>query len=1309
MPVQRPAARAPTASAVPLAVRLLWLAADAIVLVVAVACALLLLVRFVAFPRIDAHRDDIAAELGKRIGQPVAIGAIVTGWDGWNPRLSIRDFTVVDGTDRRTPVLTLPRVDLVVSWTSLPFLDLRLRELAIDGPRLAVRRDEAGRIHVAGFALDPDARADDNAMTEWLLRQPRIVVRDGLVTWTDELRRAPQLVLDRVDLRVEQGFGEHRFGLTGVPPAELAAPLDVRGEFSAASLREWQHARGRAYVRLDYADLAALHEWLPLPVTIDSGKGALRLWFEFAEGVPRAITADVELVDVRARLASDLPPVELVHVAGRLGGRQDGPRREIETRALTFTSADGNVYPRTDFRWRYTEAHEATAASGELAADRLELGPLGALAAHVPLPDRWRAQLASVAPRGTVRDVRLSWDGPADAPQRYRASGTLANVGVSAHDDLPGVSGVTGRLEASEAKGSLVLDSRDLAVVIPRVFVGPLTFDTAVAHIGWTHAADATSVRVDDAAFNNADFAGTAAGTWHSLPSGPGTVDLRAQLTRASVEPLQRYMPNQLHARVREWLTRALVKGTSNDVRLTLRGNLAEFPFPQGRNGQFAATIKAHDATLDYAEHWPPLREVEADVRFDGSRLVIEGTRGHVLGATLGPTHVEIADMREHPATVKVDGSAEGPTAEFLAFLEQSPVGEWMGHVTAEARATGNGRLALKFALPLGEGHARELAGDYQFVDNQVRWPGAPPLAAVNGKLSFTDREVTGRDLTAEALGGALKLQVATSEGRVRLNAAGTANVALLRQEVDVPLVDRMSGTTDWQLTVDGKSDMPAWVVDTRLKGVTVDLPAPLGKSADEEVPLRIARRELRAGRDTLAFDYGKAARVVVQRQLSATDARVDRVLVMLGKSVDRAAEPERSGLWIRADVPTLNVDDWLAFRRNLEAPAPAGNGGSAARLAFDGFDIEAGMLQALGRRFDELKVSGRRMGDDWRLSLDGKEVAGSAVWQGATPAQPNGRVVARLARLMQPAAGELTPWSGAGDAASRPSGANPWPAIDLASDAYVTRGHDVGKLEVLAHPVAADWQIEKLRVSNEAGHIDAEGVWRGGRAQQTKLDVKVDTQEAGAFLARFAMPDAIRGAPTTIEGQLAWDGAPSEFDYPSLSGTFSVRSGAGQFLKADPGVGRLLGVLSLQALPRRISLDFRDVFSEGFAFDTVVGSVRIQNGVMHTDGFKLAGPAAAVDITGDIDLARETQQLRVRVQPSLSSSVSAGAAALFIANPLVGAAVGAGTLLAQKMLNNPIEQLFSYEYGVSGAWDDPVVQRIPSRTAAARPETATK
>jgi uncharacterized protein YhdP len=209
-----------------------------------------------------------------------------------------------------------------------------------------------------------------------------------------------------------------------------------------------------------------------------------------------------------------------------------------------------------------------------------------------------------------------------------------------------------------------------------------------------------------------------------------------------------------------------------------------------------------------------------------------------------------------------------------------------------------------------------------------------------------------------------------------------------------------------------------------------------------------------------------------------------------------------------------------------------------------------------------------------------------------------------------------------------------------------------------------------------------------------------------------MGLPADIKAAPAKLDGQLEWPGSPTDFEYPTLSGTFGIRVGAGQFTKLDPGMGKLLGVLSLQALPRRITLDFRDVFSEGFAFDTITGSTRIAGGVMHTDDLALAGPAAKVHLAGEVDLERETQRLSVRVQPSLSSVVSTGAGAaavaLLSANPLVGAAVGAGTLLAQKIMSDPIEQIFSYEYAVSGSWSEPVVERLGPRSFA-RPGAAPK
>jgi uncharacterized protein YhdP len=407
----------------------------------------------------------------------------------------------------------------------------------------------------------------------------------------------------------------------------------------------------------------------------------------------------------------------------------------------------------------------------------------------------------------------------------------------------------------------------------------------------------------------------------------------------------------------------------------------------------------------------------------------------------------------------------------------------------------------------------------------------------------------------------------------------------------------------------------------------------------------------------------------------------------------------------VRADLMSFNFDDWLAVGRALP-----GKGRAGAGMAFEGADIDAATLQAFGRKFSEVKVAARRAGEDWRVGLDGGDVTGTAVWRAPTPIMPNGRIVARLSKLTAPVAGETTVTTVAkGEPPQPASAANVWPEIDLASEAFYSRGHDLGKLEFMARPAGSDWQIESLTLSNSAGDIKAGGWWRTADPQQTKLDVTIDAHESGAFLARFGTSDAIIGAPTKIEGQLSWAGAPSDFDYPSLNGSFRLTSGGGQFLKADPGVGRLLGVLSLQSLPRRITLDFRDVFSEGFAFDSIAGTARIQDGIMSTDNLRMVGPSAAVDISGTVDLARETQKFKVRVQPALSTGVSAGAAALFIANPLLGAAVGAGTLLAQKVFKDPIEQMFSYEYAVSGGWSDPVVERISNRTAAAPAQTTAK
>jgi uncharacterized protein YhdP len=503
------------------------------------------------------------------------------------------------------------------------------------------------------------------------------------------------------------------------------------------------------------------------------------------------------------------------------------------------------------------------------------------------------------------------------------------------------------------------------------------------------------------------------------------------------------------------------------------------------------------------------------------------------------------------------------------------------------------------------------------------------------------------------------------------------------------------------------RPESSTWAFESTLKGAVIDLPAPLGKTAADNLPLKVELRDdvAHPDEDTIEMSYGRLMQVALHRQQRGREMRVDRAVVTLGRggAPGEALRAERPGIWVRGELPTLNLDDWLALRARTLA-----QGQGDDMVAVGGVDLDVGAFELFDRRFDDFKVVARRTQENWKLEFKGRDVAGTASWSAPDADAPNGRIVARLSRFAMPAAGDLPSWSGAekaSDPKPAPDKVDPWPELDIMADSFVSKGRALGQLELVAKPRGAEWRIERLALSNESGRIDANGAWRGqGQQQQTKLDVALDVKDAAGFLARFGLPDSIQGAPTTITGQLGWSGSPAEFDIPSLGGTLKLAAGQGRFTKIEPGFGKLLGVLSLQALPRRITLDFQDVFSEGFAFDEITGDVRIANGVMTTDNLKLRGPAAKVDIAGDADLAKETQRLTVHVQPSLSASVSAGAALLFLANPLVGAAVGAGSLLAQSVLKDPLEQLFSYQYTVTGGWSDPVVTRTGMATASAGP-----
>jgi uncharacterized protein YhdP len=312
-----------------------------------------------------------------------------------------------------------------------------------------------------------------------------------------------------------------------------------------------------------------------------------------------------------------------------------------------------------------------------------------------------------------------------------------------------------------------------------------------------------------------------------------------------------------------------------------------------------------------------------------------------------------------------------------------------------------------------------------------------------------------------------------------------------------------------------------------------------------------------------------------------------------------------------------------------------------------------------------------------WSANVTAEELAGDVSYR----ARPQPRVVARLARFTVPAD---TPAGTPAQPATRPS---ELPALDLVAEEFTFRGKRLGRVELVASRAGDDWRIERASMVNPDASVTGSGIWHAAPSR-TALQFDLQAGDAGGFLARVGQPGTVKGGRARLQGSLAWQGDPATLDFPTLSGELQMNAENGQFLEIEPGLGKLIGLISLQALPKRVTLDFRDVFSKGFQFDRIASSARIDSGVLKLKEFRMRGSAAEVEMTGEADLAHETQDLRVRVLPSLADSAALG---IGIVNPVAGVAA----VIAQRILKNPLGQIFAFDYLVTGTWSDPKVAKV--------------
>lgn len=855
---------------------------------------------------------------------------------------------------------------------------------------------------------------------------------------------------------------------------------------------------------------------------------------------------------------------------------------------------------------------------------------------------------------------------------------------MHAQGALPGFEGVSGSIDGSDKGGSLKLASKNAAVELPAIFADPrLALESLNAQASWMAGKDGIEVKLDSVSFANRDATGFASGHYLGRAGEPGEIDLTARLTRADGGAVWRYMPLGVGKEVRDWLRVAIIGGSSKETTLRLKGDLKRFPFADG-SGIFEVKGKFSGATLRYAPSWPQIDNITGELEFVGRRMTIRASRGSIFGVTVSDVKAQIDDLIAQDAPIIISGRANGPTADFLRFVEASPVGERIDHFTEGMAASGNGQLELKLAMPLRHLGDTKIDGAYQFANNRlVPDPDLPPFAEVNGRLLFSGDRLKAEKVRATLLGMPLTVDVASSgDGTVTLTADGGFSIAALRLHYAHPLLEHLSGSANWHGSARVSKRNVEMVIESKLVGISSSLPEPFNKSAAEALPLRFERkflaepqRTVRRGvvqkaappRDQIDLALGNILAARIQRRLDNEKPVLERGVISVGEP---RALPDK-GVLLAVNLQKIDADFWRG---------QFSTGGDGEALPLTAIDLKARELKVYGHTFNDLGIMASPKDGGWHAQVKSRELSGDLDWRG----QGAGRLFGHLKQFSLSDTAKATAVAGTGEPGELPG-------LDIEVDQFLLRGKPFGSLKISADNIKGVWEA-KLDIDNDDGKLTGVGKWQpSATLADTRLQFTLTAKSIEKLLTRLGYPNAVRRGQATLEGSLSWHGTPFSIDYPSLDGSLTILAAGGQFNKLEPGAGRLLGILSLQSLPRRITLDFRDVFSEGFAFDTIAGQLNLSHGVMESKGLRIQGPAAKILMSGSVNLPQETQSLTVRVQPSIGESLSVGA--ILMAHP----AVGAIAYLVQKLLRDPIDQAFAHEYSVTGTWADPKVEKLSS------------
>ncbi len=1214
-------------------------------------------------PYANDYRQDIERLVSEQFDVNLSIGRISASWQGSGPALVLENIAFKDNQNSPVSVeVAETRLHLNL-WQSLKERQLRSNYFVLDGFQAQVDVER-----MLDSAASDGGGNQQQEMLEGLFlgENGHFAVENSSLTLITSDRKTHRILLD--ELVWQNRNGKHQaqgaVSLPGLAQNSLAARLSLNGN-------RLHQVFGDLYLESTNLELAS---WLNQVISPKAGEVRsdinLQSWLHIAQGRVR----DIQLEVLPSHLYWQQGQRRLDILAGAVRVHPQGKGWRMRTSGLKLQDHE-KTWPDLVFDALLSaEKQEVWFGGVELAMFR----ELNALADIEPL-----TTLDRVKPTGHIEHGYFSWQN-ADA---WRLWLEADRIGWQNAGDIPGASDLSLTLNLDAEHGKVRINGENNHFLTGAMFTEPLAYQEVTADFNLYREASGWRMVSDNLWLSNPDLAFSA--EMDLLLSDEPEISLYGELMGGEAKIAGKYFPQTLMSRnLIDYLNGAIKQGSLSSTQLLLAGKLADFPYANGQ-GQFEVKSRVQDTRFAFAPDWPELQQGDLTLHFNNQRMDIYSHEGKLVNLTLGDSvHVSIDDvMVADELKVAIDKRTDG---RLLApFFAATPLATPLGEVFNILQTQGEveGLVLLRIGL---SDLVVDASGSARFADIPLYLskPGVP-LEKVSGEVSFHNDEVTLSGGKGEWLGMPVSFAFngAGDKGdyRADIDLDIRLDTSLLDSHLDGLLGDYLNGGGQVKVALglsftDQGFDYQA-DIKSDAKGLISLLPAPYNKRADESWPLTgSVRGDDISNLITLNVNNNLFFNAILDNQSS----RISNARLVLG---DHDLGLNSQGLTVDVNLAKADMSLWAPVIHHLIGAfsGPVKEPGLFPPL--DAINGEVTEVSLAELNFNDLAFKLAPQADGVALKLSARELRANVDIPGVGSARPI-LINADYLRLNL-AQGDTQGAESVQTAEADTEWLKAIPALEFYGKDCRINNYQLDKVTLKLAGTGDALAINELEVDKGDHLLRGKGQWLNGT---TTIGGEFKSKDIGELFDEYDITSSVKDSSANIEYSLSWQDTPYRFQLASLGGELKWRLGEGHLTEISDQGARVFSLLSLDSLVRKLKLDFRDVFSKGFFYNQMKGTMQLDKGVAYTRDTKMDGVPADLSIQGYADLNTQEINYDLAVAPQVTSSIPVIVA--WMVNPVSGLAA-----LALDKVIHSARVISEIKFKVTGTMTEPHVVELDRKS----------